>query len=215
MKKLLFYYITIILTLSTNNIILADDFFTEQRKTFINNYGKEEEYVERKLTPKYQKFVDKNGRILDIKELNKNGKYIFFENEDNKDDYYVILETTLGINKKINKAVCSIYAYCSKNVYYFLYDLHGESINDEKGYRFEVKLNLENFTYSRKIKLLDKYKNISKEEEKQYNYDMMRDDTIYDSDIKKVEWSTYEYNDIEKKMIELINSYKNLNNGLP
>ena len=214
MKKLLFY-ITIILTLSTNNIILADDFFTEQRKTFINNYGKEEEYVERKLTPKYQKFVDKNGRILDIKELNKNGKYIFFENEDNKDDYYVILETTLGINKKINKAVCSIYAYCSKNVYYFLYDLHGESINDEKGYRFEVKLNLENFTYSRKIKLLDKYKNISKEEEKQYNYDMMRDDTIYDSDIKKVEWSTYEYNDIEKKMIELINSYKNLNNGLP
>ena len=85
MKKLLFY-ITIILTLSTNNIILADDFFTEQRKTFINNYGKEEE--------------------------------------------------------------------------------------------------------------------------KQYNYDMMRDDTIYDSDIKKVEWSTYEYNDIEKKMIELINSYK-------
>ena len=207
MKKLLFY-ITIILTLSTNNIILADDFFTEQRKTFINNYGKEEEYVERKLTPKYQKFVDKNGRILDIKELNKNGKYIFFENEDNKDDYYVILETTLGINKKINKAVCSIYAYCSKNVYYFLYDLHGESINDEKGYRFEVKLNLENFTYSRKIKLLDKYKNISKEEEKQYNYDMMRDDTIYDSDIKKVEWSTYEYNDIEKKMIELINSYK-------
>ena len=208
MKKLLFYYITIILTLSTNNIILADDFFTEQRKTFINNYGKEEEYVERKLTPKYQKFVDKNGRILDIKELNKNGKYIFFENEDNKDDYYVILETTLGINKKINKAVCSIYAYCSKNVYYFLYDLHGESINDEKGYRFEVKLNLENFTYSRKIKLLDKYKNISKEEEKQYNYDMMRDDTIYDSDIKKVEWSTYEYNDIEKKMIELINSYK-------
>ena len=207
MKKLLFY-ITIILTLSTNNIILADDFFTEQRKTFINNYGKEEEYVERKLTPKYQKFVDKNGRILDIKELNKNGKYIFFENEDNKDDYYVILETTLGINKKINKAVCSIYAYCSKNVYYFLYDLHGESINDEKGYRFEVKLNLENFTYSRKNKLLDKYKNISKEEEKQYNYDMMRDDTIYDSDIKKVEWSTYEYNDIEKKMIELINSYK-------
>ena len=207
MKKLLFY-ITIILTLSTNNIILADDFFTEQRKTFINNYGKEEEYVERKLTPKYQKFVDKNGRILDIKELNKNGKYIFFENEDNKDDYYVILETTLGINKKINKAVCSIYAYCSKNVYYFIYDLHGESINDEKGYRFEVKLNLENFTYSRKIKLLDKYKNISKEEEKQYNYDMMRDDTIYDSDIKKVEWSTYEYNDIEKKMIELINSYK-------
>ena len=207
MKKLLFY-ITIILTLSTNNIILADDFFTEQRKTFINNYGKEEEYVERKLTPKYQKFVDKNGRILDIKELNKNGKYIFFENEDNKDDYYVILETTLGINKKINKAVCSIYAYCSKNVYYFLYDLHGESINDEKGYRFEVKLNLENFTYSRKIKLLDKYKNISKEEEKQYNYDMMMDDTIYDSDIKKVEWSTYEYNDIEKKMIELINSYK-------
>ena len=207
MKKLLFY-ITIILTLSTNNIILADDFFTEQRKTFINNYGKEEEYVERKLTPKYQKFVDKNGRILDIKELNKNGKYIFFENEDDKDDYYVILETTLGINKKINKAVCSIYAYCSKNVYYFLYDLHGESINDEKGYRFEVKLNLENFTYSRKIKLLDKYKNISKEEEKQYNYDMMRDDTIYDSDIKKVEWSTYEYNDIEKKMIELINSYK-------
>lgn len=207
MKKLLFY-ITIILTLSTNNIILADDFFTEQRKTFINNYGKEEEYVERKLTPKYQKFVDKNGRILDIKELNKNGKYIFFENEDNKDDYYVILETTLGINKKINKEVCSIYAYCSKNVYYFLYDLHGESINDEKGYRFEVKLNLENFTYSRKIKLLDKYKNISKEEEKQYNYDMMRDDTIYDSDIKKVEWSTYEYNDIEKKMIELINSYK-------
>ena len=207
MKKLLFY-ITIILTLSTNNIILADDFFTEQRKTFINNYGKEEEYVERKLTPKYQKFVDKNGRILDIKELNKNGKYIFFENEDNKDDYYVILETTLGINKKINKAVCSIYAYCSKNVYYFLYDLHGESINDEKGYRFEVKLNLENFTYSRKIKLLDKYKNISKEEEKQYNYDMMKDDTIYDSDIKKVEWSTYEYNDIEKKMIELINSYK-------
>ena len=207
MKKLLFY-ITIILKLSTNNIILADDFFTEQRKTFINNYGKEEEYVERKLTPKYQKFVDKNGRILDIKELNKNGKYIFFENEDNKDDYYVILETTLGINKKINKAVCSIYAYCSKNVYYFLYDLHGESINDEKGYRFEVKLNLENFTYSRKIKLLDKYKNISKEEEKQYNYDMMRDDTIYDSDIKKVEWSTYEYNDIEKKMIELINSYK-------
>ena len=207
MKKLLFY-ITIILTLSTNNIILADDFFTEQRKTFINNYGKEEEYVERKLTPKYQKFVDKNGRILDIKELNKNGKYIFFENEDNKDDYYVILETTLGINKKINKAVCSIYAYCSKNVYYFLYDLHGESINDEKGYHFEVKLNLENFTYSRKIKLLDKYKNISKEEEKQYNYDMMRDDTIYDSDIKKVEWSTYEYNDIEKKMIELINSYK-------
>ena len=207
MKKLLFY-ITIILKLSTNNIILADDFFTEQRKTFINNYGKEEEYVERKLTPKYQKFVDKNGRILDIKELNKNGKYIFFENEDNKDDYYVILETTLGINKKINKAVCSIYAYCSKNVYYFLYDLHGESINDERGYRFEVKLNLENFTYSRKIKLLDKYKNISKEEEKQYNYDMMRDDTIYDSDIKKVEWSTYEYNDIEKKMIELINSYK-------
>ena len=207
MKKLLFY-ITIILKLSTNNIILADDFFTEQRKTFINNYGKEEEYVERKLTPKYQKFVDKNGRILDIKELNKNGKYIFFENEDNKDDYYVILETTLGINKKINKEVCSIYAYCSKNVYYFLYDLHGESINDEKGYRFEVKLNLENFTYSRKIKLLDKYKNISKEEEKQYNYDMMRDDTIYDSDIKKVEWSTYEYNDIEKKMIELINSYK-------
>ena len=207
MKKLLFY-ITIILTLSTNNIILADDFFTEQRKTFINNYGKEEEYIERKLTPKYQKFVDKNGRILDIKELNKNGKYIFFENEDNKDDYYVILETTLGINKKINKAVCSIYAYCSKNVYYFIYDLHGESINDEKGYRFEVKLNLENFTYSRKIKLLDKYKNISKEEEKQYNYDMMRDDTIYDSDIKKVEWSTYEYNDIEKKMIELINSYK-------
>ena len=207
MKKLLFY-ITIILTLSTNNIILADVFFTEQRKIFINNYGKEEEYVERKLTPKYQKFVDKNGRILDIKELNKNGKYIFFENEDNKDDYYVILETTLGINKKINKAVCSIYAYCSKNVYYFLYDLHGESINDEKGYRFEVKLNLENFTYSRKIKLLDKYKNISKEEEKQYNYDMMRDDTIYDSDIKKVEWSTYEYNDIEKKMIELINSYK-------
>lgn len=207
MKKLLFY-ITIILTLSTNNIILADDFFTEQRKTFINNYWKEEEYVERKLTPKYQKFVDKNGRILDIKELNKNGKYIFFENEDNKDDYYVILETTLGINKKINKEVCSIYAYCSKNVYYFLYDLHGESINDEKGYRFEVKLNLENFTYSRKIKLLDKYKNISKEEEKQYNYDMMRDDTIYDSDIKKVEWSTYEYNDIEKKMIELINSYK-------
>ncbi len=207
MKKLLFY-ITIILTLSTNNIILADDFFTEQRKTFINNYGKEEEYVERKLTQKYQKFVDKNGRILDIKELNKNGKYIFFENEDNKDDYYVILETTLGINKKINKEVCSIYAYCSKNVYYFIYDLHGESINDEKGYRFEVKLNLENFTYSRKIKLLDKYKNISKEEEKQYNYDMMRDDTIYDSDIKKVEWSTYEYNDIEKKMIELINSYK-------
>ena len=207
MKKLLFY-ITIILKLSTNNIILADDFFTEQRKTFINNYGKEEEYVERKLTPKYQKFVDKNGRILDIKELNKNGKYIFFENEDNKADYYVILETTLGINKKINKAVCSIYAYCSKNVYYFLYDLHGESINDEKGYHFEVKLNLENFTYSRKIKLLDKYKNISKEEEKQYNYDMMRDDTIYDSDIKKVEWSTYEYNDIEKKMIELINSYK-------
>lgn len=207
MKKLLFY-ITIILTLSTNNIILADDFFTEQRKTFINNYGKEEEYVERKLTPKYQKFVDKNGRILDIKELNKNGKYIFFENEDNKEDYYVILETTLGINKKINKEVCSIYAYCSKNVYYFLYDLHGESINDEKGYRFEVKLNLENFTYSRTIKLLDKYKNISKEEEKQYNYDMMRDDTIYDSDIKKVEWSTYEYNDIEKKMIELINSYK-------
>jgi len=207
MKKLLFY-ITIILTLSTNNIILADDFFTEQRKTFINNYGKEEEYVERKLTPKYQKFVDKNGRILDIKELNKNGKYIFFENEDNKDDYYVILETTLGINKKKNKEVCSIYAYCSKNVYYFLYDLHGESINDEKGYRFEVKLNLENFTYSRKIKLLDKYKNISKEEEKQYNYDMMKDDTIYDSDIKKVEWSTYEYNDIEKKMIELINSYK-------
>ena len=56
--------------------------------------------------------------------------------------------------------------------------------------------------------MLDKYKNISKEEEKQYNYDMMRDDTIYDSDIKKVEWSTYEYNDIEKKMIELINSYK-------
>ena len=207
MKKLLFY-ITIILTLSTNNIILADDFFTEQRKTFINNYGKEEEYIERKLIPKYQKFVDKNGRILDIKELNKNGKYIFFENEDNKEDYYVILETTLGINKKINKEVCSIYAYCSKNVYYFLYDLHGESINDEKGYRFEVKLNLENFTYSRKIKLLDKYKNISKEEEKQYNYDMMRDDTIYDSDIKKVEWSTYEYNDIEKKMIELINSYK-------
>ena len=207
MKKLLFY-ITIILTLSTNNIILADVFFTEQRKTFINNYGKEEEYVERKLTPKYQKFVDKNGRIVDIKELNKNSKYIFFENEDNKEDYYVILETTLGINKKINKAVCSIYAYCSKNVYYFLYDLHGESINDEKGYRFEVKLNLENFTYSRKIKLLDKYKNISKEEEKQYNYDMMRDDTIYDSDIKKVEWSTYEYNDIEKKMIELINSYK-------
>lgn len=207
MKKLLFY-ITIILTLSTNNIILADDFFTEKRKTFINNYGKEEEYIEKKLTPKYQKFVDKNGRILDIKELNKNGKYIFFENEDNKDDYYVILETTLGINKKINKEVCSIYAYCSKNVYYFLYDLHGESINDEKGYRFEVKLNLENFTYSRKIKLLDKYKNISKEEEKQYNYDMMRDDTIYDSDIKKVEWSTYEYNDIEKKMIELINSYK-------
>ena len=207
MKKLLFY-ITIILTLSTNNIILADDFFTEQIKTFINEYGEKEEYIERKLTPKYQKFVDKNGRILDIKELNKNGKYIFFENEDNKDDYYVILETTLGINKKINKAVCSIYAYCSKNVYYFLYDLHGESINDEKGYRFEVKLNLENFTYSRKIKLLDKYKNISKEEEKQYNYDMMRDDTIYDSDIKKVEWSTYEYNDIEKKMIELINSYK-------
>ena len=207
MKKLLFY-ITIILTLSTNNIILADDFFTEQTKTFINEYGEKEEYIEKKLTPKYQKFVDKNGRILDIKELNKNGKYIFFENEDNKDDYYVILETTLGINKKINKAVCSIYAYCSKNVYYFLYDLHGESINDEKGYRFEVKLNLENFTYSRKIKLLDKYKNISKEEEKQYNYDMMRDDTIYDSDIKKVEWSTYEYNDIEKKMIELINSYK-------
>ena len=207
MKKLLFY-ITIILTLSTNNIILADDFFTEQIKTFINEYGEKEEYIERKLTPKYQKFVDKNGRILDIKELNKNGKYIFFENEDNKDDYYVILKTTLGINKKINKAVCSIYAYCSKNVYYFLYDLHGESINDEKGYRFEVKLNLENFTYSRKIKLLDKYKNISKEEEKQYNYDMMRDDTIYDSDIKKVEWSTYEYNDIEKKMIELINSYK-------
>lgn len=207
MKKLLFY-ITIILTLSTNNIILADDFFTEQIKTFINEYGEKEEYIERKLTPKYQKFVDKNGRILDIKELNKNGKYIFFENEDNKDDYYVILETTLGINKKINKAVCSIYAYCSKNVYYFIYDLHGESINDEKGYRFEVKLNLENFTYSRKIKLLDKYKNISKEEEKQYNYDMMRDDTIYDSDIKKVEWSTYEYNDIEKKMIELINSYK-------
>ena len=207
MKKLLFY-ITIILTLSTNNIILADDFFTEQTKTFINEYGEKEEYIERKLTPKYQKFVDKNGRILDIKELNKNGKYIFFENEDNKDDYYVILETTLGINKKINKAVCSIYAYCSKNVYYFLYDLHGESINDEKGYHFEVKLNLENFTYSRKIKLLDKYKNISKEEEKQYNYDMMRDDTIYDSDIKKVEWSTYEYNDIEKKMIELINSYK-------
>ena len=207
MKKLLFY-ITIILTLSTNNIILADVFFTEQRKTFINNCGKEEEYIERKLTPKYQKFVDKNGRILDIKELNKNGKYIFFENEDNKDDYYVILETTIGINKKTNKAVCSIYAYCSKNVYYFIYDLHGESINDEKGYRFEVKLNLENFTYSRKIKLLDKYKNISKEEEKQYNYDMMRDDTIYDSDIKKVEWSTYEYNDIEKKMIELINSYK-------
>ena len=207
MKKLLFY-ITIILTLSTNNIILADDFFTEQIKTFINEYGEKEEYIERKLTPKYQKFVDKNGRILDIKELNNNGKYIFFENEDNKDDYYVILETTLGINKKINKAVCSIYAYCSKNVYYFLYDLHGESINDEKGYRFEVKLNLENFTYSRKIKLLDKYKNISKEEEKQYNYDMMRDDTIYDSDIKKVEWSTYEYNDIEKKMIELINSYK-------
>ena len=207
MKKLLFY-ITIILTLSTNNIILADDFFTEQTKTFINEYGEKEEYIEKKLTPKYQKFVDKNGRILDIKELNKNGKYIFFENEDNKDDYYVILETTLGINKKINKTVCSIYAYCSKNVYYFLYDLHGESINDEKGYRFEVKLNLENFTYSRKIKLLDKYKNISKEEEKQYNYDMMRDDTIYDSDIKKVEWSTYEYNDIEKKMIELINSYK-------
>ena len=207
MKKLLFY-ITIILTLSTNNIILADDFFTEQTKTFINEYGEKEEYIEKKLTPKYQKFVDKNGRILDIKELNKNGKYIFFENEDNKDDYYVILETTLGINKKINKAVCSIYAYCSKNVYYFLYDLHGESINDEKGYRFEVKLNLENFTYSRKNKLLDKYKNISKEEEKQYNYDMMRDDTIYDSDIKKVEWSTYEYNDIEKKMIELINSYK-------
>ena len=207
MKKLLFY-ITIILTLSTNNIILADVFFTEQRKIFINNYGKEEEYVERKLTPKYQKFVDKNGRIVDIKELNKNSKYIFFENEDNKEDYYVILETTLGINKKINKAVCSIYAYCSKNVYYFLYDLHGESINDEKGYRFEVKLNLENFTYSRKIKLLDKYKNISKEEEKQYNYDMMRDDTIYDSDIKKIEWSTYEYNDIEKKMIKLINSYK-------
>ena len=207
MKKLLFY-ITIILTLSTNNIILADDFFTEQTKTFINEYGEKEEYIEKKLTPKYQKFVDKNGRILDIKELNKNGKYIFFENEDDKDDYYVILETTLGINKKINKAVCSIYAYCSKNVYYFLYDLHGESINDEKGYRFEVKLNLENFTYSRKIKLLDKYKNISKEEEKQYNYDMMRDDTIYDSDIKKVEWSTYEYNDIEKKMIELINSYK-------
>ena len=208
MKKLLFYYITIILTLSTNNIILADDFFTEQTKTFINEYGEKEEYIEKKLTPKYQKFVDKNGRILDIKELNKNGKYIFFENEDDKNDYYVILETTLGINKKINKAVCSIYAYCSKNVYYFLYDLHGESINDEKGYRFEVKLNLENFTYSRKIKLLDKYKNISKEEEKQYNYDMMRDDTIYDSDIKKVEWSTYEYNDIEKKMIELINSYK-------
>ena len=207
MKKLLFY-ITIILTLSTNNIILADDFFTEQTKTFINEYGEKEEYIEKKLTPKYQKFVDKNGRILDIKELNKNGKYIFFENEDNKDDYYVILETTLGINKKINKTVCSIYAYCSKNVDYFLYDLHGESINDEKGYRFEVKLNLENFTYSRKIKLLDKYKNISKEEEKQYNYDMMRDDTIYDSDIKKVEWSTYEYNDIEKKMIELINSYK-------
>ena len=207
MKKLLFY-ITIILTLSTNNIILADDFFTEQTKTFINEYGEKEEYIEKKLTPKYQKFVDKNGRILDIKELNKNGKYIFFENEDDKNDYYVILETTLGINKKINKAVCSIYAYCSKNVYYFLYDLHGESINDEKGYRFEVKLNLENFTYSRKIKLLDKYKNISKEEEKQYNYDMMRDDTIYDSDIKKVEWSTYEYNDIEKKMIELINSYK-------
>ena len=207
MKKLLFY-ITIILTLSTNNIILADDFFTEQTKTFINEYGEKEEYIEKKLTPKYQKFVDKNGRILDIKELNKNGKYIFFENEDNKDDYYVILETTLGINKKINKAVCSIYAYCSKNVYYFLYDLHGESINDEKGYRFEVKLNLENFTYSRKIKLLDKYKNISKEEEKQYNYDMMRDDTIYDSDIKKIEWSIYEYNDIEKKMIELINSYK-------
>ena len=207
MKKLLFY-ITIILTLSTNNIILADDFFTEQTKTFINEYGEKEEYIEKKLTPKYQKFVDKNGRILDIKELNKNGKYIFFENEDNKDDYYVILETTLGINKKINKAVCSIYAYCSKNVYYFLYDLHGESINDEKGYRFEVKLNLENFTYSRKIKLLDKYKNISKEEEKQYNYDMMRDDTIYDSDIKKIEWSTYEYNDIEKKMIKLINSYK-------
>ena len=124
MKKLLFY-ITIILTLSTNNIILADVFFTEQRKIFINNYGKEEEYVERKLTPKYQKFVDKNGRIVDIKELNKNSKYIFFENEDNKEDYYVILETTLGINKKINKAVCSIYAYCSKNVYYFLYDLHG------------------------------------------------------------------------------------------
>ena len=99
-KRLFLFYFVIFCFFSSDNLIAEEILFTEQRKTFINNYGKEEEYVERKLTPKYQKFVDKNGRILDIKELNKNGKYIFFENEDNKDDYYVILETTLGINKK-------------------------------------------------------------------------------------------------------------------
>ena len=183
----------------------AVDFFTEQKKTFINYYGVEEEYIYKQLTPKYQKFVDKNGRILNIKELNKNGKYIFFENEDDKNDYYVILEATLGTNKKTNKTVCSIYAYCNKDVYDFLYYLHAEDgVGDDRGYRFEVKLNLENFTYSKNIKLLDKYKNISKEEEQRYNYDLIRSDTIYDSDIKKVEWDTYSYNNLKEKLIELL-----------
>ena len=52
--------------------------------------------------------------------------------------------------------------------------------------------------------MLDKYKNISKEEEQRYNYDLIRSDTIYDSDIKKVEWDTYSYNNLKEKLIELL-----------
>ena len=162
----------------------------------------------KKLDKKYLSLIDKDGRITNLKEFNKNGVVVVFENARKQQNGYIFI--TIIYDSFFHTHY--IYCYYGDNYNDFIKNFYEETLSGYN-YYFEAKIDIENFKYYDIIdskQLCDKYCNNDADILNRKMSNDIKDSYDGRMDIKSYEKNTIFFNQPLEGKIKQMLHYNNI-----